>query len=323
MMVFVTATQSSAEVNQIRAAQQYGLSYLALMMMEDGKLVEKHAQNAELGAVKVAWAKLGGPGAMNDALLSGGLEFASGGVPSLITLWAKTKGTPLWVRSVGALNDMPNELITNNPKVKTIRDFTEKDKIAVTSVKISTQALLLQMAAAKEWGQANYEKLDPLTVSMPHPDAMTALLSGGGGITAHFASPPFLYQEKARGLRPVISNYEILGGQATFNVVWTTTKFRDANPKAYAAFVAAFEEATNLINKDKRAAAEVYKRMTNTTESIDELVKQLSDPQVEFTLTPHLTMKTAEFMYKTKRIDKAPADWKELYFQNVHNRPGS
>jgi NitT/TauT family transport system substrate-binding protein len=323
ILVLAFAAQAPAETTRIRAAQQYGLSYLALMLMEDGNLVEKHAKSAGLGAVKVTWAKLGGPGAMNDALLSGGLDFASGGVPSLITLWAKTKGTPLWVRGVGALNDMPVELISSNPKVKALRDFTEKDKIAVPSVKISTQALLLEMAAAKEWGHANYEKLDPLTVSMPHPDALTALLSGGGGVTAHFSSPPFEYQEKAKGFHQVISNYEILGGKATFNVVWTTTKFHDTNPKAYGAFLAAFDEATNLINKDKRGSAEVYKRMTKTTESIDELVKQLSDPEVEFTLTPHLTMKTAEFMFKIRRIDKTPSDWKELYFPNVHNRPGS
>ncbi|HKD40688.1 MAG TPA: ABC transporter substrate-binding protein [Myxococcaceae bacterium] len=324
LILAALAGRSAAEVTQIRAAQQYGLSYLALMIMEDKKLVEKQAKASGLGEVKVTWAKLGGPGAMNDALLSGGLDFASGGVPSLITLWAKTKDTPIWVRGVGALNDMPVELITSNPKVKTIRDFTEKDKIAVTSVKISTQALLLQMAAAKEWGDANYEKLDSLTVSMPHPDAMTALLSGSGAITAHFSSPPFEYQEKAKpGLHQVISNYEILGGRATFNVVWATTKFHDANPKAYAAFVAAFEEATDLINKDRGAAAAIYKRMTNTSESVEALVTQMSDPQVEFTLAPHLTMKTAEFMFKIGRINKKPSDWKELYFPNVHRLSGS
>jgi NitT/TauT family transport system substrate-binding protein len=310
MLASLAAGAALAEVSEIRAAQQYGTSYLALMIMQDAKLIEKHAKAAGLGEIKVTWAKLGGPGAMNDALLSGGLDFASGGVPSLVTLWAKTKGTPLWVRGVGALNDMPNELITNNPQVKTIRDFTEKDKIAVTTVKISTEA--------------NYEKLDPLTVSMPHPDAMGALLSGSGAITAHFASPPFLYREKAKpGLHSVLNNYELLGGKATFNVVWSTSKFHDANPKAYGAFVAAFEEATNLINKDKRAAAEVYKRLTNTNETLDELVKQLSDPEVEFTLTPHKTMNTAEFLFKTKRVNKKPSDWKELYFSNVHNRPGS
>ncbi len=174
---------------------------------------------------------------MNDALLSGSLDFASGGVPNLVTLWAKTRNTPMEVRGAAALNDMPVELVTNNPAVKTIRDFTEKDKIAVTAIKISTQALLLQMAAAKEWGQDNFGKLDPLTVSMPHPEAVNALYSGA--ITAHFSSPPFQYQEvKHPGVHRVLNSYDILGGKATFNLVWTTRAFHDANPKAYAAFLA-------------------------------------------------------------------------------------
>src|SRR5215813_12300636 len=192
LLIILFAAPAFAETTEIRCAQQYGTSYLALMIMQDQKLIEKHARQAGLGDVNVTWVKLGGPGPMNDALLSGGLDFGTGGVPSLITLWAKTQGTNLEVRGVGALNDMPNELMTSNPRVKALKDFGPGDKIAVTTVKISTQALLLQMAAAKEFGEQNYEKLDPLTVSLPHPDAAAALLSGSGTITAHFASPPFL-----------------------------------------------------------------------------------------------------------------------------------
>ena len=263
------AFAARAETSEIRCAQQYGLSYLALMMMEDGHLVEKHAKRLGLGEVKATWAKLGGPGAMNDALLSGGLDFATGGVPSLITLWAKTKGSGLEVRGVAALNDMPVELVVANPKIKSIKDFGPQDKIAVTTVKISTQALLLEMAAAKEFGEENYEKLDALTVSMAHPDALTALLSGSGGITAHFSSPPFEYQEKAKGMRAITSNYEILGGKATFNVVWATVKFRKDNPKAYEAFVAALSEATDSINKDPKGAAEIYKRIIDKAKQLE------------------------------------------------------
>jgi NitT/TauT family transport system substrate-binding protein len=313
-----------AETSEVRAAQQFGLSYLALMIMEDSKLVEKQAKTQGLGDIKVTWAKLGGPGAMNDALLSGGLDFATGGVPSLITLWSKTRGSGNEVRGVGALNSMPVNLVTSNPNIKSIRDFSDKDKIAVTTVKVSTQALLLQMAAAKEFGDQNFAKLDPLTVSLPHPDAMTALLSGSGTITAHFSSPPFQYQEVAKpGIRTILSNYEILGGPATFNLVWSTSKFRDANPKTYAAFVAAFEEATATINHDKRAAAEVYKRMSGTKESVDELVKMMEDPLVEYTLAPKGIMKTAEFMARIGTIKQAPASWKDLFFPNVQSLPGS
>ena len=321
---FGIVSTAFAETNEVRAAQQFGLSYLALMMMEDSKLVEKQARAAGLGEIKVSWAKLGGPGAMNDALLSGGLDFGTGGVPSLITQWSKTRGTPQEVSGVGALNSMPVNLVTSNPNVKSIRDFTDKDKIAVTTVKVSTQALLLQMAAAKEFGEQSYAKLDPLTVSLPHPDAMTALLSGGGTITAHFSAPPFQYQEAARpGIRTILSNYDILGGPATFNVVWSTSRFRDANPKTYAAFVAAFEEATAIINRDKRAAAEVYKRMSGTKETVDELLKMMEDPLVEYTLAPKSIMKTAEFMAKVGTIKEKPSSWKELFFSNVHSLPGS
>ena len=320
----VGVAPARAETNEVRAAQQFGLSYLGLMIMEDSKLVEKHAKAMGLGDITVTWAKLGGPGAMNDALLSGSLDFATGGVPSLITLWSKTHGTPNEVRGVGALNSMPVDLVTSNPSVRSIRDFTDQDKIAVTTVKVSTQALLLQMAAAKEFGEQNYAKLDPLTVSLPHPDAMTALLAGSGTITAHFSSPPFQYQEVARpGIRKILNNYEILGGPATFNVVWSTTKFRDANPKTYAAFVAALDEATATINRDKRAAAEVYKRMSGTKETVDELLKMMEDPLVEYTLTPKSTMKTAEFMAKVGTIKEKPSSWRDLFFPNVHPLQGS
>src|SRR5207237_8605624 len=95
LLVLLFAAPVLAETSEIRCAQQYGTSYLALMIMQEQKLIEKHAKQAGLGEVRVTWAKLGGPGAMNDALLSGGLDFGTGGVPSLITLWAKTQGTQM------------------------------------------------------------------------------------------------------------------------------------------------------------------------------------------------------------------------------------
>jgi NitT/TauT family transport system substrate-binding protein len=322
-LLVIVPSLARAEVREVHCAQQFGLSYLALMMMEDGRLVEKQAEKLGLSGLKTTWSKFGGVGPMNDALLSGRVDFSAGGVPSVATLWAKTKGTPLEVRGVGALNNMPVELITSDPEVKSIRDFGPKDKIAVPTVKMSNQALFLEMGAAKEFGEENYEKLDALTVTMPHPDALAAMLSHSGGITAHFSSPPYQGQEKAKGMHSILTNYQVLGGPATFNLVWTTTKFRADNPKAYAAFAAALEEATEAINRDRRGAAEIYKRMSGTKESIDELVKQLSDPQVEFTLTPSRSLLTAQFMYRIGRIKAKPASWKDLFFPDVHGRPGS
>ena len=252
---------ASAELAEINVAQQYGIGYLPLMLMEEQKLIEKHAKAAGVD-VKVGWAKFAGGNVMNDALLSNSLQFASGGVGPLVTLWSRTKGN-LDVKAVSAINSMPLYLNTRNPNVKTIKDFTEKDRIALPAVKVSIQAVTLQMAAEKAFGEGQQGKLDALTVTMSHPDAQVALLSGASEITAHFSSPPFQYQQLEKpGIHTVLNSYDVLGGPATFNVVWTTSKFRNENPKLYDAFVKALDEATAIINRDKKAAAEAYLRIS-------------------------------------------------------------
>jgi NitT/TauT family transport system substrate-binding protein len=312
------------EATGIRIAEQYGVAFLPLMIMRDQRIVERRAAQLGLPKLEVKWAKIGAVNAINDALLAGELDFAAGGVPSLVLLWAKTRGTPGAVRAVGALGDIPNELVVSRPEVKSIRDLGPSDKIAVTAVKISNQALALQMAAAQEFGAENYEKLDPLTVGMAHPDAAVALLSGSGGITAHFSSPPFLERElRAPGLHSILSTYDVLGGPATLNVIWTRAAFREGHPKAYQAFLSALEEAMEVLNRDKRAAAAIYKRLTNSSESVAEIAGILEDPRLVFTLTPHRVLRTAEFMQRTGRVKERPASWKDLFFPEAHGRDGS
>jgi len=312
-----------AEMSDIHVSRQYGISYLPLMIMEDQKLIAKHAK-AEGIEVTVDWSTFASGAVMNDALLSGNLQFASGGVGPFTTLWAKTRGN-LDVKAVGAINSMPLFLVTNNPKVKTVKDFTDQDKIALPAVKVSIQAVTLQMAAEKAFGPGQQYKLDPLTVSMSHPDAETALLSRKSEVTAHLGSPPFQYQElKEPGMHKVFSSYDVLGGPATFNVVWTTTKFHDENPKVYAAFVAALDDATAQINRDKRAAAQTYLRISkDKRDSLDDILKMLNDPEIKYTTTPNNTMKYVDFMYKIGSIKAKPDSWKDMYFPNAHKLPGS
>jgi NitT/TauT family transport system substrate-binding protein len=318
----LSAMPARAEMSEINVAQQYGIGYLTLMLMEEQKLIEKHAKAAGID-VKVGWAKFAGGNVMNDALLSGSLQFASGGVGPLVTLWARTRSN-LDVRAVAALNSMPLHLVTRNPNVKKLADFGPSDRIALPAVKVSVQAVLLQMGAEQAFGPGQQNRLDPLTVTMSHPDAMQALLSGQSEIDAHFGSPPFQYQEVARpGVHVVLNSYDVLGGPATFNVVWTTAKFKNENPKLYDAFVKALDEATAEINRDKHAAAEAYLRVSKDKDSIDNILKMMNDPNIVFTTTPQNMMKFAEFMAKTGAIKAKPESWRDLFFPNVYSLPGS
>src|SRR5271169_1082626 len=187
------ARPAAAEVLSIRLGKQYSLPFLPQMVMEDHKLIETHAGKLGINGLRVGWQTMGGPGALNDGLLSGQIQFVNIASPSLATLWDKTFGTPQEVRAVCTVQSMPYVLVTRNPAVKTIADFTEVDRIAVPTVKISGQAMALQMAAARLWGFDQYARLDPLTVSLGHPDALQAMLSGQIG--THFASAPFQYYE--------------------------------------------------------------------------------------------------------------------------------
>jgi NitT/TauT family transport system substrate-binding protein len=292
--------------------------------MEEQKLVEKHARAAGLGDIKLTWATFRSSDVMNDALLSGSLDFASVGGPGMATIWAKTRGTAVEVKAASGFNFMPLALVTRDPNIKSLSDYTDKHRIAVPAIKVSNQAILLQMAAAKLYGQANYTKFDPLAVTMTHPDAMAALLSGAGEITSHFASPPFLQKELERpGLRKIITSTEIVGSPIPFNLIATPTKFYTANPKAYAAFLAALQEATDLINKDKRAAAELYIKIAKDKSTPDEILKIMTDQGNEYSLVPKGNMPMIEFMYKIGTIKVKPESWKDLFFPNVHGQPGS
>lgn len=323
VMLLTGAGASRAEVSELKVAEQYGISYLPLMIMEDQKLVEKHAKAAGIPDLKVTWAKFAGGNVMNDALLSGSLHFASGGVGPLVTLWAKTKGN-YDVKAAVAMNSMPLYLNTRNPAVKTLKDFTEKDKIALPAVKVSIQAVTLQMAAEQAYGPGQQNRADSLTVSMSHPDAQTALLSGSSEVTAHFSSPPFQYQQLEKpNIRTVVNSYDVLGGPATFNVVWTTSRFKAENPKVYDAFVKAFEESIAMINKDKKWAAENYLRISKDKDSAENILKMLNDPKIVYTTTPQNVIKYVDFMHKIGSIKVKPESWKDLFFPNVHNQPGS
>lgn len=320
----LTVTSASrAEVSELKVAQQYGISYLPLMIMEDQKLIEKHAEAAGIAGLKVGWSKFAGGNVMNDALLSNSLHFASGGVGPLVTLWARTKGN-YDIKAVAAMNSMPLYLNTRNPSVKSLKDFTEKDKIALPAVKVSIQAVTLQMAAEQAFGAGQQNKLDSFTVSMSHPDGQTALLSGTGEVSAHFSSPPFQYQQLEKpGIRNVLNSYEVLGGPATFNLVWTTSRFRKENPKVYEAYVKALDEAIGMINKDKSWAADTYLRISKGKEAQETILKMLNDPNIVYTTTPQSIMKYVSFMHKIGSIKAKPDSWKDLFFPEVHNLPGS
>lgn len=324
LLSFIGAGVSArAESREVRIALQFGIAYLPLTVMKHYGLVQKRAQSAGLGKVKVSWTRFGNGAAMNDALISGNLDFGSGGVGPLLTIWDRTKGS-INVKGVASLGSQPYYLNTSNPAVKAIKDFSAKDKIALPGIKVSVQAIILEMAAANAFGESNFAKLDSLTVSMKHPDAYAALISGSGAIDAHFANAPFQEEELQHpNIHRVLSSYDVLGGRHTANSIYTTASFHDHHPKIYSVVLAALKQATDMINHDRKRAAKVYAEETHSKMSVNALYKIISSPDFVFTIAPENIMEFATFMHKIGSLKHQPSSWKDVYFPEIHDQPGS
>ncbi|MCE4553981.1 ABC transporter substrate-binding protein [Pelomonas sp. P8] len=309
---------------RIRIAEQFGIVYLLLDVAKDQQLIQKHGKAQGLPELQVEFVELSGGAAVNEALLSGGIDIAGAGVGPLLTIWDRTHGKQN-VRGVASLGNFPYYLVSTNPAVKGIADFGDKDRIATPAVGVSVQSRILQLASAKLWGDAQFNRLDRLQVALPHPEATAALIKGGTEISAHFGNPPF--QEQVLAGNPaahiVLKSYDVLGGPASATVLYATEKFRKDNPKTYKAFIDALSEAARLVKADPEKAADIYLRTNKSKVDRALLLKVIRNPEVDFKVTPENTYPLAEFMHRVGAIKNRPASVKDYFFDDAHIANGS
>ena len=315
---------AQAEVGLLRVSRGFGVHYLPLYVMEAKSLLQKQTAATGLGDIKVEFLLVDGGNHINDAVLAGTIDIASTGTGGFLTLWAKAKGNPkLEVIGLGGSASGGMTMTSRNPAMKSLRDVTEKDRIAVPGIKTSLGAIILQMAVAKEFGDKEYARLDHLTVSLPYPDAVAAMLSSKTEITAHVASAPFSYMElDSPGIHKVFNSVELFGHVTTI-MAFTTEQFRAANPKLTASFVAALKEAVEFIAANKTEAAQIYVRAARVKSPEGEILRIINDPDLRFTLVPEGVMIYANFMHRVGLLKVKPATWKDVFVSELHGLPGN
>lgn len=323
LAMLMAAANSARAEGQLRIAEQFGIVYLLLNVAKDQGLIEKYGKASGVD-IKVEWLKLSGGSAVNDALLSGSIDIAAAGVGPLLTIWDRTHGKQN-VKGVASLGNFVNYVVSNNPKVKTIADFTDKDRIALPAVGVSVQSRILQLAASKQWGDDHYKKLDEISVALPHPDAAAAIISGGTEITAHFGNPPFQEQELAQNPNAhiVLKSYDVLGGPSSSTVLFATEKFRTENPKTYNAFVDALAEAAQFATDNPEKAVDAYQRITGSKVDRDLLLSIIKSPEVQLKIKPENTITLAQFMHKVGAIKNEPKSWSDYFFDDPRLAGGS
>lgn len=313
MVLLITASgcqgktaEKSAPVpaaGQVSIAIQYGLAYAPLQIVKEKKLIEKY-----LPGVQVEWKQMGTGPVIRDAMVSGQLDIGFMGVSPFLIGWDKGAEWKICTAS----GSQPVSLVTYREQVKNLAGLEARDRIATPAI-ASIQHMLLSMAAEKQLGNAR--ALDGNLVSVTHPDAATALL-GKKDITAHFSSPPYLFEElEAPGIREILTGEEAFGGEFTFIFGVATNRFHDQNPQAYSAFISAFNEAVAFINQQPQEAARILAPQYNLSE--EETYQYLTWEGTNYCSTPYGLMGFTEFMHKYGYISRMPEDISEIAFENV------
>jgi NitT/TauT family transport system substrate-binding protein len=308
-----------AEVNQVRIGIQFGLIYLPIVVAEAKGYFTEEARKAGLADLKVDVQRFSGSPAITDAVLSGNVDIGAFGLPGLLIAWEKTKGRQD-VAGLAALGANAFVLATNRPQIKTLADFGDNDQIAVPAT-TSPQAVVMRMAAEQAFG--DYRRVDRLLVTMPHPDATAALLSGRI-IAGYVATAPYTAMLKQSDkIHVVTTSKQILGEEMTGVSLGAGKKFVDANPTVARVVIAATEDAMAFIAKDPAAAADLYLASEPAKLSRDDVSAFLTDGSILFNVAPSGLEKLAGFMARTGELKAAPPSWQAVYFPLLGDRHGS
>ncbi len=314
---------SAQEAGVVRITRQPSIIYMPSHIMEKQELVQKHAAKLGVANLKAEWVTLSGGGVSTDALLSGSVDVVNTGVGNMLLLWDRTRGN---VKGIVATSALPLILVSRNPAIKTLKDFTPTDKIAVPTVKVSTQAILLQIASRKLFGDDQGYKLDGNTVQLGHPDAAAAMANAGHEVTSHFSAPPYVFQtlKSVPNAHVVTTSDEIIGSPLTVALMFTTTKFADANPKIIQAVRAAAEEALAMIRSDPQQAVAIYKEVTGDKMPAADVLEMLKRPgMTAFDTPPQGTMIFAEHLFTVGTLKTRPKSWKDYFLASAHDLRGS
>ena len=316
-----SAPAIAQESNTIRIGRQPGLVYLQAIIMEEKKLVEKHAAALGMKDVKVNYSIITSGGVMTEAILSDSIDVAITGISNLLLVWGRTNGQ---IKSIAGMAGVPFRMLTRNKDVKSIKDFGPNDRIAVPTIRASMQAMMMGMALEQAFGPGQHGRLDSNQVQIGHPEAMAALLNPNHEINTHFAIPPFQdIAMKSPLVHTVLVSTDVLGGAATISNCWGKQGFVDANPIKVRASIAAVDEASDMVAKDPRAAAEIYINVTKEKITVEELTAIIKQPGAVFSATPVRYMLWADYMHRIGMIKQKPASWKDFSFPVIHDRQGS
>lgn len=312
-----------ADSAPLRLLRPTDLSALPLFVMEHEHLIERTAEAMGLRGLQVMWSTQGS-GDPIEALVAGQADLVFADLVQFLVAADAGAGTPAEIRAIGAVAQRPYVLVARNPAIRTIRDFTSADRIALPAPKLSGPAVMLEMAVAQEWGIEQFDKLNRLAVGRHDGAAAEALLSAKPDISAHFSrSPQADIELSDPAIHRVMDSFDIAGPHSTAVLV-ATARFRGANRELVKAILSALQEADDFIKRSPGAAAEIFASMAKDQNiPLEDLSDMIGDPDLVYTAAPAGLMRIADFLHRTGRLKRRPGAWQELFVPEARDLAGN
>lgn len=282
----------------IRIAEQYGLAYAPVQLLR----IEKNLE--ELG-YQVEWVRLMNTAAIREAMLAGRADIGFMGIPPFLI--GRDQGMD-W-RIFTGLCRAPLGLVTLDEELRSLSDFTPDQRIALPQPG-SIQHILLSMAAERFLGEA--DQFDDRLVTLSHPDGFSALTSGGD-ISAHFTSPPYLFEElKVPGARRIISGEEAFGAPFTFIVGAVRIEFAAENREILGEIKAALERKADSLNSSPEKSARLLADEYGLSPEL--LEEYLGHEELVYSSEVRGLTRFQEFMFSAGLLDSPYSRSEELHF---------
>lgn len=297
LMLMIGCTRDTE--GSVTIADQYGLAYAPLQIAKLQQLIEKRVPDAQ-----VNWVQMANTAAIREAMVSGRVDVGFGAIPPFLIGWDHGMD---WKIATG-LSRSPLGLVTLDPELQSLRDFSAEDRIALPQPG-SIQHMLLSMAAEEQLGSA--DALDTRIITLSHPDGVSALLSGS--IQAHFTSPPYLFTELEQpGAHMLVSGTEAFGEPFSFIVGYASRACYDSKQKLYRACIEAVQEAVTFIEEHPGEAAQLLSQVYEMDQEL--ILKYLTAEGMVYDTQVLGIRKFSEFMHSRGYIEEEPRSLEELFW---------
>jgi NitT/TauT family transport system substrate-binding protein len=292
-----TSASSSSAPSSFTIAYQPGLGAVTLVTLKHQKTLEKLFPNTTFD-----WKVVFSGASVRESMIANQVQLGALGLPPFLVGW--DRGFNWKVLTASSRSD--SWLVTKNPRIKSLKDFTSSDKIGVVAPD-SQQAIILRKAAQDQLGDAH--ALDQNIVAITSEDGEQALLSGQ--IAAHLSGLPFQQREVDTGGRIILHTTDAFG-KVGAGLIALAPNFDEQYPDFTKKVRQAFLDATNYASTHHEEVAQYLSQDQAGGGTAAQFKALLDNSAFVFDTTPSGLITYAKFMQSIGLISKVPGSVKDL-----------